>query len=272
MRNQILPLTFLFFGILLMAFSGCRSEYERIRMSGDQERILEAGMEYYDKGEYDRARNLFELVLASYRGRAQAEELYYRFARSHYELGEYLLSAFYFDNFASTFPNSKYREEAEFKAAYSNYLLSPSFRLDQKYTHNAIDGFQRFVNRFPNSPRVQECNELMDQLRKKLERKAFYQADLYYRMGSYQSAVASFEHLLQDYPETEDAEKVRYLLVKSNFLLAENSVLARQEERYNATISAYNNFVRRHGNSAYLSELEEYIEISKNQLNSLSYE
>nr|MBS0038351.1 outer membrane protein assembly factor BamD [Saprospiraceae bacterium] len=256
----------------LLVFSSCRSEFEKTRMSGDPERILNAGMEYYDKEEYEKARNLFELVLNTYRGRSEAENLYFRYANAHFHLREHILSAFYFENFANTFPNSQHREKAEFKAAYSNYMLSPSFRLDQKYTHDAIDGFQRFVNRFPNSPRVAECNELMDELRKKLERKAFYQADLYYKMGSYQSAVASFHHLLQDYPETNDAEKVRYLLVKSNFLFAENSILSKQEERYAATITAYDNFLKRHPNSQYHDELSKYIQISKNKLNSLTHE
>lgn len=260
------------FAIALITLSSCRSEFERIRISGDPERILQAGNEYFDDGDYTRAKTLYELVLNTYRGRAQAEELYYRYAYSHFYLSEYILSAFYFENFANTFPNSQYRENAEFKAAYSNYMLSPTFRLDQEYTYKAIDGFQRFVNRYPNSERVAECNQLMDELRKKLERKAFYQADLYFRMGAYQSAVASFQHLLQDYPETADAERVRYLLVKSNFRLAENSIIARQEERYVATVSAYNNFVRRHPNSEFLSELNGFKETSQQKIKELTNE
>ena len=257
---------------LLILLSSCRSEFEKIRISGDPDKILLAGNEYYDAGEYARAKTLYELILNTYRGRAQAEELYYRYAYSHFHLREYILSAFYFENFANTFPNSPNRENAEFKAAYSNYMLSPTFRLDQEYTHKAIDGFQRFVNRYPNSDRVLECNRLMDEMRKKLEQKAFYQADLYFRMGAYQSAVSSFQHLLQDYPETEDAEKVRYLLVKSNFLLAENSIIARQEERYTSTINAYNNFVRRHPVSSHLNELNNFYEISQQKLKELSDE
>jgi len=261
----------LFVGSLFI-LSSCRSEFEKIRISGDPERILQAGNEFYDAGDYARAKTLYELILNTYRGRAQAEELYYRYAYSHFYLREYILSAFYFENFANTFPNSQFRENAEFKAAYSNYMLSPTFRLDQEFTYKAIDGFQRFVNRYPNSERVAECNDLMDEMRKKLEQKAFYQADLYFRMGAYQSAVASFQHLLQDYPETADAEKVRYLLVKSNFRLAENSILARQEERYSATISAYNNFIRRHPSSEFLSELNQFKETSQQKLKELTNE
>ncbi len=257
---------------LLLLLSSCRSEFERIRMSGEPERILNAGMEYYDKGEYDRARTLFELVLNTYRGRSQAEELFFRYAYTHYHMEQYILSAFYFENFASSFPTSAKRQEANFMAAYSNYLLSPSFRLDQEFTHKAIESFQRYVTRYPNSDRIPEINDLMDEMRRKLERKAYYQADLYYNMGHYQAAIKSFEHLLQDYPETQDIEKVRYMIVKSSFYWAENSILARQPERYQQTITAYNNFVRRHADSPYRAELSNFNQISREQVNALTNE
>ncbi|TVR76677.1 MAG: outer membrane protein assembly factor BamD [Saprospirales bacterium] len=266
-----------FFKVILVLtvfflISSCRGEFERVRLSGDPQRIYEAANRYYDEGEYTRAKTLYELILNSYRGRAEAEQLFFRFAYTHYYLRQYILASFYFDNFANTFPNSPNRQEADFMAAYSNYLLSPSFRLDQEYTVKAIDAFQRYVNRYPTSERVAEINDFMDELRRKLERKAFYQADLYFRMGAYQSAIASFEHLLQDYPETQDIERVRYLIVKSNFRLAENSILARQAERYGNTMTAYRRFERRHGNSQYINELREYYAISEQKVNELTNE
>lgn len=269
-KTKFLPGFVLMIAFLLL--TSCRSEFEKVRISGDPEQILQTGMEYYDNEDYSRAKTLFELVLNTYRGRSQAEELYFKYAYTHYYLGEHILASYYFENFSNTFPNSSFREEAEFNAAYSNYLLSPSFRLDQEYTNKAIDLFQRFVNRFPNSPRVAECNALMDELRRKLEQKAFYQADLYFRMGAYQSALVSFQHLLQDYPETSDAEKVRFLIVKSSFLLAENSIASLQEERYDDTIKAYHNFERRHSSSSRMDELNEFYQISQEKINQLSDE
>ena len=65
-----------------------------------------------------------------------------------------------FKNFSNTFPNSEYREESDFMTAYSNYQLSPTFRLDQTYTIKAIEGFQLFANTYPDSKRVEECNRL----------------------------------------------------------------------------------------------------------------
>ena len=60
--------------------------------------------------------------------------------------------------------------------------MSPNHKLDQTYTLEAIKSFQDFTNTFPRSDRVTQCNELIDELRDKLEKKAYYHSKviLYY--------------------------------------------------------------------------------------------
>lgn len=56
-------------------------------------------------------------------------------------------------------------------AAYCKFLDSPAYNLDQESTYDAIKELQLFVNRYPNSDRVEECNKYLDILRDKLEKK-----------------------------------------------------------------------------------------------------
>jgi outer membrane protein assembly factor BamD len=161
-----------FIGILLLS-SGCRSEFERVRASADPNLLYNKAVEYYEEGEYLRAQTLLELIISSFRGRKEAEKIYFYYANTHYHLGKFILSSYYFKNFANTFTTSELREEAEYMSAYSYFRLSPSFRLDQGYSEKAIEGFQNFVNAYPSSPRVEKCNALIDQLRRKLEKKGF---------------------------------------------------------------------------------------------------
>ena len=211
-------------GILWMA-SSCKSDFERVRISGDPELILRKAFDYYEKEEYQRSQTLFDLVLNTIKTTKDAEKAYYNYAYTYYHLKQYMLAAYYFKNFSNTYTTSAYREEAAYMSAYSNYLLSPTYRLDQANTRQAIDEFQIFVNLFPQSKRVPECNKLIDVLRRKLEEKAFAEGALYFDLRQYQSAVISFDNLLRDYPESPDAERVRYLIAKSAFLLSENSIV-----------------------------------------------
>ncbi len=251
MRN-----TLVWFLFLVIFTSSCKSSFERVRTSSDAELILSKAFEYYEKEQYQRAQTLFDLVLTTVRGDARAEKAYFQYAYTHYHQKQYLLAAYYFKNFSNTFLNSSYREEAAFMSAYSNYLLSPSYRLEQGSTQTAIDEFQLFANLFPTSARVAECNKLIDELRRKLEEKAFAEGELYYNLRQYQSALISFDNLLRDYPESPDAERVRYLTAKSAWLLSENSVVEKKEERYSETIVRCNDFLEKYPAGKYVKDVK----------------
>ncbi len=250
------------FGWLSLAFFlcfvvACKSNFEKTRTSGDGALILKSAFEYYEKGQYQKAQTLFELVLSSIKGGPEAEKATYQYAYTHYYLKQYLLGAYYFRNFSNTFVNSAFREEAAFMSAYSNYSLSPSYRLDQSSTQQAIEEFQLFTNLFPTSMRVEECNKLIDELRRKLEEKAFAEGELYFNLRQYQSSVISFDNLLRDYPESPDAERVHYLIAKSEFLLSENSILEKKADRYNETIIRCNDFFEKYPQSQYTKEVKD---------------
>ncbi len=260
----------LFIGFVVLAIgSGCRTEFERIRTSGDAEVMLEKAHAYYDSEDYTRAQTLYELVISSYRGREEAELLAFRYAYSFYHLRQFITSSYYFKNFAETFGASQYREEAEFMSAYSNYELSPNYRLDQTYSLQAIEGFQEFINLYPNSERVGQCNRLIDEIRLKLEQKDYESSRLYYDLQQYQACIRSFENVLIEYPETSRAEEVRYRIIDAAFRLAENSFVERQEERYLDVVQRAQEFVARYTESEYRSEVQDMINDSQKRLNQL---
>ena len=250
--------------------AGCRTEFERVRMSGNAELILEKALEYYDNKDYVKAQTLFELVLNQYRGRPEAEELFFRYAYTYYHLQQYALSAHYFQNFSATYAYSPKREEADYMSAFSNYQMSPVFRLDQTATIEAVTGFQEFVNRYPNSDRVPECNKLINEMRTKLEQKAFASGQLYYRMQNYRAAIHTFENLLSEYPDSDRSEEVQYLLVESSFSYAENSIFEKRNERYEDAIEKFKEFVSRYPSSKYRDDAEQIYDKTIKELKSLS--
>jgi outer membrane protein assembly factor BamD len=141
-------------------------------------------------------------------------------------------------------------------AAYSKFQLSPSFRLEQSHTIEAIQGFQDFVNRYPTSPRVAECNRLIDEMRAKLEEKAYSSANLYYEIGEYEAAIQSFENMLRDFPDTERIEFVRFRILRAAHLFAEKSIYEKRKERYALAVEKYMDFIRKFPNSTYQAEAE----------------
>ncbi|MCF8237530.1 MAG: outer membrane protein assembly factor BamD [Saprospiraceae bacterium] len=264
MRLRILGIS-----LLLVVFASCKSDFERVRLSGDTQLIYDKGIALFEKGEYQKAQTLFELIINSFRGQKEAEDLYFKYAYTHYHLKNYILASYYFKNFSTTYSLSTLKEEADFMAAFSNYRMSPQFRLEQSFTQKAIDGLQDFVNTYPRSERVAECNQLIDGLRAKLEKKAFAEAKLYYDLRQYQAALHTFENLLKDFPETKDAEFIRYLMVDAAFAWAENSVVDKKAERYEKTLEFARLFRAKYPSSTYSEELSRTESETRKALNTI---
>lgn len=259
--------------VILLLFAvctfSCKSEFETIRTSGNPETILAKANEFYAAEEYQRAQTLYELSIAPYRGKAEAEEIAYNYAYTYYHTRQFVLASYYFKNFATTYGGSNLREEADFMSAYSNYRLSPVYRLDQSYSVKAIEGFEEFANRYPTSERISEANLLIDEMRAKMELKDFESAKLYMDLRRFESAQQSFENVLKDYPETARAEEVRYLMAKSQYQYADLSFVSRQFERFDKAVELIENFQSRYPDSSYNEELSDYLKKSQTELKKL---
>jgi len=266
---KISQLAFAVLGLVLLLGSGCRSEFERVRTSGDPQLLLDKANFYFEAEEYQKAQTLYELVIGPFRGTQEAEQISFRYAYTYYYTEQYILASYYFKNFSSTYGGSNLREEADFMAAYSNYRLSPIFRLDQSYSQKAIEAFEEFANLYPNSERVAQSNALIDEMRAKLELKEFEAAKLYMDLRRYPSAIRSFDNLLIEFPETKRAEEIRYFIAKSAFESAKGSFVELQKERYEECKERCKLFQRRYPESRFIQEVNEFMEQSENRLNEL---
>ena len=269
MKKRLIFSLYAFIFVLLLG-SSCKSEFEKIRASGDTELIHKKAFDLYEQEEYLRAQTLFELIIPAYRGRPELEKIYFTYAYTYYYLNKFILANYYFKTFAATFPTSAYKEEAEFMVAYASYQLSPSYRLDQTYSGKAIEEFENFVNNYPQSERVKECNRLIDELRLKLEHKTFVEGQLYYDLQQYQAAIAVFENLLKDFPETNNAEQIRFLIAKSSYDLASNSIFTKQEERYKQAVGFAKDYLSKFSESKNNGEAQTIYNNSVNKLKSIT--
>ncbi len=259
----------IFLILILLLFIAYSCKFQRILKSDDHELKYRKAIEYYEEGDYDRAIRLFSEVITIYRGTAKAEDINYYFAMAHYKQGDYILASHYFKSFVTVFPRSKHAEEFTFLSAYCKYLQSPRYSLDQTVTREAIQEFQRFINRYPQSERVEKANRLIDELRLKLEKKRFEIARLYYDINDYRAAIRTFENLIYDFPGTDYEEKALFYIVKSYYEFASMSIPERQPERYEKTIEAYNRLVRNYPETKFLNDADRMLKNSKNYLENI---
>ncbi len=252
--------------IVLLLVASCKTEYEKVRASGDPELMVKTADAYFKDEKFLQAQTLYEIVIPYYRGKEEAADIFFNYAYTHYYLREYILASHYFKNFSTTYYNNSKREEAMFMSAYSNYELSPSHKLDQSYSDVAIEGFQLFVNTFPDSDRVKEANDLIEEMRGKMEKKSFSQGQLYLDIKQYEAAMVSFENMLQEYPDSDMAEKARYLSIVAAYELAKNSIYGKQASRYREVLEKIDKYEKKHKRSSFRKELKAIKNDSNKQL------
>ncbi|MBN1988945.1 MAG: outer membrane protein assembly factor BamD [Bacteroidales bacterium] len=244
--------------ILLVSCKG----FEKILKSKDYDFKYQKALEYFQKGDHYRYSMLFEQLVPIYKGTQRADTVEYYLALGNYNQGDYLLAGHYFDKFRKTYPRSPFAEEAEFMYAYCFYEMSPRPDLDQETTQAAIAAFSEFISKFPRTSKRQQVLDIHKELKEKLMEKSYLSAKLYYNMSEYKAAIVALKNSLEEYPNTPHREEMLYLIVRSSYLLADNSVPEKRKERFQATIDEYFTFIAEYPESRYAKDAKEMHERS----------
>ena len=246
---------FLLVTMCLLVCASC-SKYSKLLKGTDNEAKYKAALEYYEKKNYDRALQLFDVMQAYYRTKPEGETISYLTAECYYHKRDYAIASSYYKRFVTRYPLSKNSEEALYKSALCYYNLSPKMTLDQSDSYTAITEFQNFIDVFPQSPKVGDANARIDTLRAKLEDKEYDICGLYFKMEDYQAAITSYEAFMKDHPNTKYREEILNNMVINYYRYAENSVKSKQRERYELAIEKYNTLCYVFPESEYIAKLE----------------
>lgn len=252
--------------VFAMLLSSC-SDYNKIVKSTDYEFKYKKALEYYEGGEFVRSSTLLKELINIVRGTSRADKVYYFYAKSQFGMKDNMMAGHYFKSLIKEFPRSEYAEESQFMVGYCFYLDSPSPRLDQQVTQNAIDALQLFINLYPKSTRVDEANRLIIEMRDKLVYKSYLSGKLYFDLDNYKAAVVALASSLKDFPDTKYREELMYMLLKSKYLLALRSVEEKKRERLSSALDEYFTFVDEYPESKYRKEVEKYYATTAKLLN-----
>ena len=231
--------------LIVLALGSC-SKYQTLVKKGTPEEKYNAALKYYAKDDFYHAQQLFDELIILYRGTSKLERLYYYYAQTYYKQSDFIVASYHFKYFAKTFPNSEYAEECYYLSAYCKYLDSAPDNLDQSSTKAAVTDMQMFINTYPDSPKVEEANKVMDELRAKLVVKDFENAKQYLTTQYYKSAIYALKQHAKDYPSSPYADDAMYLIIKANYEYAYKSVFVKQKERFTITIAAYNDYFEKY--------------------------
>lgn len=245
---------------VLAAFAGltmgCKSQYDQLLESNDVDAKYKAAFEYFNNGKYNRAAQLFESLTLLTNGTERYDTVMYYLGLSNYSNKDYYTAETNFQQYMTYFPQSAFSEMAEFLRIDCLYRSTLRYELDQTPTYTAMTAMGEFLRDHPTGANADICRHWLEELSERLDRKAFENARLYYKMEDYLASRVAFKNILKDDADNVFREDILYYSAMSSYKYAEMSVPSKKKERFLVFQDDYLNFIGEYPESAYRKELD----------------
>ena len=245
---------FLFLAITA-AVAACSSKFDALLMSNDVDAKYDAAFNYFNSGKYRKAASLFESLSVMTTGTERDDTVQFYWGLSNYKNKDYYTAEANFSKFVNNFPRSAFSSEARFMRIDCLYRSTLRYELDQIPTYTAINAIDEYLRDYPNEGRASECIAMSKTLNDRLDKKAFENAKLYYKMEDFKASRVAFKNIIKNDPDNIYREDILYYIAMSSYKYAKNSIPDKQKERYLDFIDDYLNFIGEIPDSPYRKEL-----------------
>lgn len=255
-------------GGLIFFMLGC-DPYAKLAKSRKLADRDSAAMGYMRKKRYESAILIMEELVNLYRGTPRAEEILYQLAQAKKALQDYSTAAYYYEQLTQNFPRGKYTEESYFQQGYLYYLASPDYDLDQSETEKAIQKLEVYLTLYPQGKYVSEAEKFLEELRLKLAKKLFMQAQLFLKIGQYKAALTTFQNFISQYPDTPWLEEAYFRRAEAALRMAQSSAPDKQNERFATAHEYYTLAIEKYPNSMFVKSTQNVYDYVRKKLRAL---
>jgi len=242
--------------LAIVSLQSCKSQYELLLNSNDVDEKYAAAFEYFNNGKYTKAAQLFENLAVLTSNTDRDDTVQYYWGLSNYRFKDYYTAETNFLKLLTNYPRSPFANEAFFLRIDCLYRSTYRWELDQTPTYTAMAQISQYLIEDPNSTHAPICQRMLDDLAERLDRKAYENAKLYYKMEDYKASRVAFRNVLKEDADNRYREDILYYIAKSSFKYAQMSVESKQKERYMTFVDDYYNFIGELPESSYKKELD----------------
>jgi len=220
------------------------------------QQYYEKAIKYYNNKAYLSAARIFEELYPLSIGTPLGDTILFLFADSYFQNRDYQIAAFHFRDYARRYPGTEKTELAALNAVKAMYYSSPEYYLDQFVTTMAIEEVKLFIQQYPYSKYIEECNEILDALRNKLAKKEMEIVKMYYQTGYYEATQIMAKNFLKTYSSSQYAPEILFILTKNNFDFARKSVEHKKYYRFKDCLEAFAMLQSQYPESSFIPEVK----------------
>ena len=204
--------------ILLLSFSFILScSTTKDKKPNSPSKLLREAKRFYKAEDAVRAKDNINMIMEDFPDSKERVAGLMLLADVHYREEEYEEAKFQYQKFTELYPAHKYVDRAHFYKAMSNFKLSDLASRDLTPVNSALEGFNNFINEFPDSTYKVQAQKIAHQCLDILAQNIFEIGKFYFRTGSYQSAIIRLKSLMVEYPTHSYIAEAQFLLAESYF-------------------------------------------------------
>ena len=240
----------------LLALASCKSEYAALLEGNDIPAKYAKAFELFEAKKYARAAEMFESLTVLTSGLPQDDTVQFYWGLSNYRYGDYVTAESNLEKFVDVYPMSPFTEQAKFLRLDCLYRSTYRYELDQQPTYRAMTAISQFILENKGSEYIPICRQMLDDLKERLEMKAYKGAWLYYHMEDYLAAHYALKNVLKENADNRYREEILYFTAMSSYKYALNSVPSKQRERYMTFVDDYFNIISEFPENVHRKELD----------------
>jgi len=182
-----------------------------------------AGMDDYETGDYEGARDAFEKLKDWYPYSEYAKLAELKIADANYHLGNYEEAVFAYEEFENLHPRNEAIPYVIYQTGMCYFEQIDTPDRDQESTRKALDIFGRLVRDYPNDVYAAKAQENINACLRSLALSELDIGIFYYKSGHYKAALRRFKNVLSRYPDVGVHQEALHNILKAENALAELS-------------------------------------------------
>jgi outer membrane protein assembly factor BamD len=180
----------------------------------DADGLFAHGMAELERRNWEGAASAFERLIFNYPTHPRVQEARFRVGETYQGRREWLTAAMEFNRLALDYPAGAWADDARFQVCRSYYQLSPRAQLDQEYTRLAAEHCQSLLAYYPDSEFVPRAREIIEEMVNRLAEKEYLIGEDYFRRRAFDSAIIYYDGLVREFPATVWAPRALLRLVQ----------------------------------------------------------
>ncbi|MDH5763870.1 MAG: outer membrane protein assembly factor BamD [Nitrospinota bacterium] len=206
--------------------------------------LVQKAMEYIRAENFVDAKAALSKVIEDYPDSPEKVMASLLNAEVHYKNEEYEESKFMFKSFIELYPAHRLADRAHFYMAMSDFQLMDLETRDQTSAQNALEEFDQFLKKYPDSKYRPQAQEKKQQCFESLARNQLEIGKFYFRTSSFQSAIVRFQQMMEAYPDQPFLDEVLFLLGESFY----------HEQNFEKAVTQYHELIRKFPRSEFVTE------------------